>query len=157
MSDARAALERLIQWVTRDHLYLAQYECTVERQHDDYTLDLLPDDERIRGTGLSRVEIRHGLPGVLVRVAVGSRILLGFTAADPKRPYASLWSAEAIESLSFNGGTAPVARVGDAVTVYWPASVAVVGTINLLPFNGTLTITSPSVGVIESGAPRVLA
>jgi hypothetical protein len=155
--DVRESLERFILAVTRKHLYLAQYECTVEAQHDDDTLDLLPDDERVRGTGCSRVEIKHGLPGVRVRVLTGSRVLLGFVGGEPSKPYASLWSSEAIESLGFNGGTSPVARVGDAVTCYWPASVPFVGTLSGSPFSGTMTITSPSSGVIDSGAARVTA
>lgn len=155
--DVRESLERFIKAVTRKHIYLAQYECTVEAQHDDDTLDLLPDDDIVRGTGCSRVEIKHGLPGVRVRVLTGSRVLLGFVAGDPSKPYASLWSSEAIESLSFNGGESPVARVGDAVTVYWPTSVLVSGLLAGSPFTGTMTITSPSSGVIASGAPRVKA
>lgn len=155
--DVREAIAKVVQDVTRNHLYLAQYECTVERQHADDTLDLLPDDERVRGTGLSNVEIKHGLPGVRVRVVVGSRVLLGFTGGDPRQPYAAIWSAESIESLEFNGGTSPIARVGDAVTVFWPPAIPFSGLLAGLSFSGTMTVTSPSNGVIETGAPRVKA
>lgn len=157
--DARDALERLVRWVLRDTLYHAQYDATVQRQHSDGTIDLLPDDERVRGSGLSRIPIRHGLPAVEVRVLVGSRVLLGFANGDPRRPYASLWDASSIESVSFNGGEAPIARKGDPVVVTWPA-VDVMGTIPSMPgssFAGTIPAGTQSPGLISTGAPRVKA
>lgn len=158
--DPVASIRRLIQAVTRETLYLRDYECTVERDHGDGTLDLLPDDEKVRGTGLSRVPIRHGLPGVTVRVVTGSRVLLGFVEGDPRKPYASLWQPGSIEEISFDGGTASVARVGDIVVCSWPASVPFTGTLTGAvsgSIAGTMTITTQASGTIQSGAPRVLA
>ena len=141
----------------RDTIYHGSYVATVERQHDNDTVDLTPEDERVRGTGLSNVPIRHGMPGVRVRVQVGAKVMLEFASGDPKQPFATFWESGAIESLSFDGGDRPIARVGDIVTVFWPPSVPVVGTIGVLPFTGTMTITTPAVGIIDSGAPRVRA
>jgi hypothetical protein len=155
--DFREAVERVIEYVVRDRLYLRAYECTVERQAADGSLDLLPDDERIRGTGLSGVPIYHGLPGVTVTVTPGARVLLQFVSGDPQRPFASLWRSGDIEEISFNGGTAPVARQGDPVACYWPASVAFTGLLNGVSFSGTMTIATPGAGLIESGAARVKA
>ncbi len=140
----------------RDTLYHATYECSVERQHDDDSLDLLPEDLRVRGTGLSGVQIWHGLPGVRVRVKVGSKVLLGFRSGDPKRPYASLWQPESIEEICFDGGHAPIARVGDAVQVIWPA-INVTGTVAGGTLTGTLMVGSTTAGVIETGAENLLA
>lgn len=158
--DPRAALERIVQFVTRQTLYCRSFEATVERDHGDNTLDLLPDDARVRGTGLSRVPIRHGLPGVTVRVVTGSRVLLGFVEADPRKPYASLWQPGSIEEVSFDGGEASIARVGDIVVCSWPASLAFTGTL-AGPVSGTiagtLTIGTQSSGTIQSGAARVRA
>jgi len=159
--EPRAALERIIRAVVgHDPLYLRNFECTVERDHGDQTLDLLPDDERVRGTGLSRVPIRHGLPGVSVRVVTGSRVLLGFADGDPRKPYASLWHRGSIEELAFDGGAASVARVGDVVVCSWPATVPFTGTL-VGPVSGaitgTLTIGTQSSGTIQSGAARVKA
>lgn len=157
--EPRAALQRIIDALTRDRIYLRTYEATVERQHDDDSLDLLPDDPAVRGRGLQHVPIRHGLPGVRVRVALGSRVLLGFVQADPSRPYASLWQAGSIEEIMFDGGTAPVARQGDAVAVYWPTPIPITGTVSGVGalVGATLTITTPSAGVIQVGASRVKA
>jgi len=153
--DPIDALEAFVRRVMRRTAYHAQHVAVVQRQHDDDSLDLLPDSDDIRGTGLSRVPIRHGLPGVRVRVAVGSRVLLTFEGGNPTAPRATLWEAGAVEEIRFNDGSAPIARVGDPVRCFWPASVPVVGTLNGLAFTGTMTIASPGVGVIESGAAKV--
>lgn len=157
--DALDSLRRLIERFTRDVVYLRNYEAVVQRQHEDGSVDVLPDLEVVRGTGLSRVPIRHGLPGVTVKVVVGSRCLIGFESGDPQRPYVHLWDPTAIEEISFDGGTASIARMGDVVAVSWPPSLLVTGTFVGAPgaFTGTLTIASQSSGVIKSGAPRVKA
>jgi hypothetical protein len=157
VTDVKDSLAAFVRRVMKNTLYHAQYICTVQSQDADGNLDLLPDDERIRGTGLSRVPIRHGIPGVTVRVLPGSRVTLAFEAGDPSRPFAALWDPGAIEEISFNDGRAPVARVGDYVTVFWPASCLVTGMLGALAFTGTMTITSPSVGIIRGGSPKVLA
>lgn len=158
-AEPKGALSRFIRWVMRDTTYHASYPATVQSQSADDSLDLLPDDERVRGTGLSSVPIRHGLPGVRVRVAVGARVLLGFEAGDPRRPYAGLWEPGSIEEILFDGGTAPVARQGDAVQVFWPTPLTAGGsaTIGGQAFVGTLIVTGPSAGVIQTGAARVKA
>jgi hypothetical protein len=155
--DPKSRLANFIRWVMRDTIYHGTYECTVERQHDDDSLDLLPDDERVRGTGLSRVELWHGLPGVRVKVVVGSRVLLAFRNGDPTKPYASLWQRGSIEEISFDGGQSPIARQGDAVAVYWPPSLTIVGAIPAGALTGTVTIGTQSAGVIQTGATKVLA
>lgn len=155
-----AALEsvrRLVAVLTAPLRYHRRYPCTVQRQAADLTLDLLPDDPEIAGTGLQGVKIRHGLPGVTVKVKVGSRCLLGWEAGDPRRPYCSLWEPGAIDEISFDGGNKPIARQGDSVTCFWPPSVPVTGTLAGAAFVGTMTITSPAPGIIQSGAPKVKA
>jgi hypothetical protein len=141
----------------RDTRYHKLYPCTVEAQAADGTLDLTPDDESVRGTGTQSVQIRHGLPGVTVKVKKGARLLLGFEAGNPERPFASLWEPGAIEEISIDGGDKPVAREGDAVTCFWPPSVPVTGTLGGVPFAGTMTITSPAPGIIDTGAERFKA
>lgn len=151
------AVRRLVQALTAPLRYHRRYPCTVMGQADDGTIDLLPDDPEIAGSGLQGVKIRHGLPDVEVRVLVGSRCLLGWEAGDPRRPYASLWERGSIESISFGGGDKPIARVGDSVSCFWPPSVPVTGTLAGSAFVGTMTITSPAAGIIQSGAEKVTA
>jgi hypothetical protein len=100
----RGALERVIRWVTRDTLFLGQYTAEVVRQAADGTLDLLPDDSRLRSQGLQSVPIRHGLPGVTVQVPAGERVLLAFDGGDPTQPFAALWHAGQAVKIVFDGG-----------------------------------------------------
>jgi hypothetical protein len=158
--DPRSAIERFIAYVVRDRVYLRSYECTVEAQNADGSVDLLPDNEEIRGTGLQAVPVYHGLPGVTVRVTPGARVLLQFVNGDPSRPYASLWRSGDIEEISFNGGQAPVARQGDPVAVYWPATLSFTGAIVGTPsgtITGVMTVGTQSAGIIQSGAAKVKA
>jgi len=95
--------------------YHALYPCTVAGQGAGGGLELLPDDARMRGAGLGDVPIRTGAPGYVYAVPVKSRVLLGFEAGDPSRPYASLWeSATGVDTLTFDGGSESVARTNDA-------------------------------------------
>lgn len=102
----RGSLERLIRGTMRDVLYLGQYTAVVQRQAADGTLDLLPDDARIRGNGLQGVPIRHGLPGVEVEVPAGVRVLLGFDNGDSRSPYAALWHSGQVTSVRIGGESA---------------------------------------------------
>jgi hypothetical protein len=104
----RGALERLVRWVTRDSLFLGQYTALVITQAGDGTLDLMPDDVRLRAQGLQSVPIRHGLPGVRVKVPPGSRVLLGFDNGDARQPYAALWHEGQVLEVQI-GGAVPVA------------------------------------------------
>jgi hypothetical protein len=71
--------------------YSRLYPAKVLKQAGDGTLELLPDSEKIRGNGLTRVPIRHGIPGVTVKVPPGGKVLLFFESGDPKLPAAALW------------------------------------------------------------------
>lgn len=152
----KTSLENIIARLTADRIYLAKHACVVDLQHSDDTLDLTPDNLKLRGRGLSNVPIRHGLPGVRVKVRQGSRCLLGFEGGNPDVPYASLWDAASVDQILFNGGTAGIARVGDIVQCYWPPMIDVLsGNLAGAPFAATLMITSPAVGIITTGSARV--
>ena len=77
--------------------YLALYPAQIRTQNADGTLELTPDDARI--SGLSKVVIRHGLPGVAVKVNAGARCLVGFENGDPQKPVATLWEVGSIDKL----------------------------------------------------------
>jgi hypothetical protein len=93
--------------------YHALYPCSVATQAADGTLDLIPDDARIKGSGTSGIKLRHGLPGFVATVPAGARVLMGFEAGDPKRPYAMAWDAGSVTSVTFDGGSEDVARTND--------------------------------------------
>jgi hypothetical protein len=108
---------------------LALYRAKVIGQSGS-TVDLQPDDARL--PMMSKVPIRHGLPGVSLTVQPGTSILVGWENGDPAHPYACLWEGgETVMSLQLAGNTA-VARkddhtnpgkltltVGGAATLAW--------------------------------------
>lgn len=169
--DAVAALVEAI--IGRRLDYHALYPSTVLRQAADGTLDLLPDDERMRGTGCQGIRIRHGLPGYTCTVPVATRVLLGFEAGDPKRPYAALWDAGAVTTITFDGGTEDVARTNDTTDngeLYIDVAAApLLVHYYRQPGGPWLPVTtgvgppippgigSPVVGVIDSGNPKLKA
>ena len=117
-SGILASVTALVQRIMGRHLdMLSLYPCRVVSQNSAGLLELTPDDSRLRGFGLQAVPIRHGLPGFTVRVPAGARVRVGFDARDPSRPFALLWDEGDVTSVTFDGGTAGVARVGDEVRV----------------------------------------
>ena len=119
--------------------YHALYPCTVATQAADYTLDLIPDDERVRGSGTSGIKLRHGLPGFVATVPTGARVLMGFEAGDPKRPYAMAWDVGSVTSVTFDGGTKSVGRIDDHVQIGTLAGAAPPGggavTFTYIPYD----------------------
>jgi hypothetical protein len=143
----RGALERLIRWVTRDTLFLGQYPCEVIAQSADGSLDLLPEDVRLRAQGLQAVPIRHGLPGVKVQVAPGEVVLLSFENGDPRLPYAALWREGQVLSVEI-GGSLPVAMAG-LVDAALAAHVAT--------FNAHTHVVAAAPGTSATPLPAALA
>ena len=126
--------------------YLAKYPATVVRQTaDGLALDVVPDDDRIKGRGLTRVPIRHGSPGWGVRVPSGTRVSVGFDAGDPRRPYVSDWEPGSVTEVSFAAGTRGANRIGDMVTV--PLSP-----LNIVQLAAALVSTAPGNPLLASPA-----
>jgi hypothetical protein len=103
-TEARGRLlERYVKAVMKDSIYFGKYPSTVASQSADGSLDLVPEDPIVKGTGLSKVKLRHGLPGCEVKVPPGERVLLGFDNGDPTKPYASLWDSGNVLEVSIGG------------------------------------------------------
>lgn len=95
--------------------YHALYPCTVVGQSGN-ELELLPDDAKMRGFGVGAVAIKTGAPGYEYDVPDGARVLLGFEAGDPSRPYCALWQSETdVDTITFDGGSEDIARTSDSV------------------------------------------
>jgi hypothetical protein len=55
-------------------------------------------------------------------------------------------------------GAIPIARVGDQVMVFFPPVAPIVGVVNgTTPFVGTITIASPTSGVVTQGSGRAFS
>ncbi len=120
----KAGLEAFIANRTARIDYCALYPCTVVSQSGQL-LELQPDSDKV--PPISNVPLRLGMPGVEVTVAPGSRVLLGFEAADPRRPVATVWEASSLQSITLapqlslllgggaSDGVAMASRVEDAI------------------------------------------
>ena len=96
---------------------------------------------------------------------------LGFEAGDERVPYASLFAAESIDSLTLTAsakvvvkapeiyladeeGAQPLSRVGDLVEVALPPETPFVGTVGGSPATGVITFVDTAQGYITSGSER---
>ena len=144
MSQARESLEAFVRWVMRDVTYHKHYMATVQGQVGD-ELDVIPDDANLQASGLSRVPISYGLPGVSATVAPGTKVTLFFENGDPSKPRVYSWQGGHL-SITFNNGAQPVARVGDTVTIN-PLGLTAGGD----------PVLGAAIGTISAGAPTVKA
>lgn len=121
----------------------ALYPGTVRAQDGAGRLDIDLDAPTMMPP-LTGVPIRHGLPGVTVRVAAGARVLVTWERGDPARPVAVLWEPGSVTDVVVNGGARKTAREGDTVSVTIDPNtvmVMVLGTPTLNPAPITLTGT----------------
>ncbi len=152
MADLYAALERLVRAIVGDMTYYKHYPCSVEGQ-DGMTLDLLPDDEAIRGPGgLQGVPLRVGLPGFEVKVPVGARVMLSFDEGNPAKPAASLFDPNSVTSIHFADGTQAVARQGDLVV---SGGVGLV--VTLAPVTPPILLPGPLAPALGIGIPYLIS
>lgn len=63
------------------------YSAQIHRQNSDGTLDLLPDDDLIKGTGLSNIPIRSPLGFSFTGIPEGARAVVQYENNDPSKPY----------------------------------------------------------------------
>ena len=157
--------------------YHGLYPSTVVSQAADGRVDVLPDDEAVRGAGIGLAELRNGAPGYQYDAPAGARCLVGFEAGDPSRPYVAGWMPETgVTRLTFDSGTKSIARVDDVTDV---GTLAIAGTLatqaivvtytppsgvpQIYPFTG-LTVTAdfavgpiPMAGKITTGNDKLKA
>lgn len=113
LAEAIAAIVEAL--VGRRLDYQALYPASVAAVAADNTVELLPDNPKVRGTGLAGIKIRHGFPGYQVTAQVGQRVLLGWEEGDPSKPFCMAWDpGNTTADVAFNGGTEKIARTGDS-------------------------------------------
>lgn len=132
----RAALVSIVRAELRQVAYLALHPATVVSQDGaGGPVDLRPDSDLIAPP--QRVPLRT-LPGCSLTVPAGTRVLLAYEHADPRRPVALLSELADVTRLALNGGSHRAAREGHAVRVTFPS-----GTVLALSTGGTATTTAP--------------
>lgn len=106
------------------------------------------------------VSQRPGIPGAWAELTPGVVVLVAFVAGSPAEPvivgYSPNGDPAAVPVSLELCGTRPAARVGDTITVFFPATMAVSGVITIggtpSPFVGTMVLTSGVPGIIGSGS-----
>lgn len=141
-------MDQFLAGVRQEIAYTKLYPSTVVAQNADLTLQLLPDDARMRGAGLDNVHIRYGLPGFEVHVREGATVMLGFEGGNPAMPYASLWdtSANAVDYVEFkkNSTSSPFVRVGDEIEAVLPMGLPLTTSVG----PSVVTVVTPLKAVI---------
>lgn len=98
----KESLARLVRSLTARFEYQALRAAKVVAQNDDYTLELVPEDEA--WPGMSRVPIRTGIPGCRFRVRAGARVFFTFEGADSTRPLVTEWDEAGVDKVIFKAG-----------------------------------------------------
>lgn len=96
----------------------AKWPTKVVAQDGEGKLELQPDGSTVPGE--AKVPIRHGVPGLTVKVPAGTRVLLTYEEGDPARPVAEGWESgtplevalESDVSLSFKSADVVVEGSG---------------------------------------------
>lgn len=151
----KAAIEAVVIRITGKYDYAGCYSYTVASQNADGTLELKPDLPK-KVPGLSNVSISYGNPGETAKVSQGARCYVIFPNQDPANPRVLGWENGGLQSIKLGGGTAPAAGIGATVNVFFPPTVPVSGTVSGNPFVGVITITTPGIGIVQTGNPGVL-
>ena len=109
------SIEMLVRRATRRIDYTILYPCTVLADHGDMTLDLQPDNTAL--PALTRIALWVGVPGLQVQVKSGAKVLLGFRDARPDQPYAALFGAGGLSTLTLSLDGPMVVNVTGTATV----------------------------------------
>lgn len=140
----KSVLTRFLAPLRTELDYAAKWRCRVVTQNADRTLQLMPDEPRMRGQGLDKVKIRVGLPGMKINAQAGATCNLGFENRDPSKPYATDWEEDSpLVSWELTDAKGAIGGVGSVVEVRFLQTPAMVP--GSLPFTayGIVTVGNP--------------
>jgi hypothetical protein len=144
----KSMLSKFLRPLRTEIDYTKKYRCRVAAQNADRTLQLVPDDPKMKGQGLDRVPIRVGLPGFKILAKPGARCNLGFENGDPSQPYATDWDENSdLVSIELKDALGALARVGSTVECFLPYTPAPLpGPPGALPLkiNGIVVTGNPN-------------
>lgn len=145
---ASGALSQLREHLRREADYDRPWHCQVINQRADKSLELLPDDERIRGSGIDSVIIVPGIPGCTVEVPAGAGCYIEFAGGDPSRPYVSGWDHEtALTALTLDGGTVAINPSGGDTELGDTPANAVARMADVCQISMSIVVPDPTQGV----------
>jgi hypothetical protein len=105
---ARDALKAASAGAQTEIDYSREYFAKVTAMNPDGTVQVVPDDPKIAGSGLDAVRIWLGVPGT-VTVPSGARCVLKFAGGNPQDPFVSAFGSGALTELRLGGGAQFVA------------------------------------------------
>jgi len=163
LTSVSSSLNRFLGNIRRQVDLSRQYPGRVSKQNADGTLQVVLDDEKVKGSGLDKVPYYVGLPGAKVKVNPGQRVLLAFEAGDGSRARVVGWQAGGqAKEIAIGGAPLPGARQGDmiAVTIMAVPAAPIAGVGFLLappmpPGSPPNPVAVPitAYGLITSGVP----
>ncbi|HEY8922883.1 MAG TPA: hypothetical protein VIU64_00810 [Polyangia bacterium] len=140
-----AALNKLVRNATADLSYATCLWAKVVAQSGD-RIDVIPEDTRY--PPISQVPLTVGIAGAKLTVSAGARVLIGFSAADPRFPYVHGWDQ--------SEQTIKVQIVASRIEL-------APGETPLVPFDGIVTgqgidtFTGAPYGALGNASPYVFA
>jgi|SRR5579884_888386 len=128
-------------------------------------LNLQAVDKSLGIPDILPVSVWPGMAGASGKYAPGQQCLVRFLGDDYSEPAvvgfdgnlpleASLDAQDKVHIAPSGSHPGPIAREGDAVSVFFPPTVPVVGTVSGAPFTGVITIVGPAPGVIVAGSGK---
>lgn len=146
-------MSQALEPVRHEAQYAKRYRCKVVSQGADGRVDVLVDDERMKGRGVANCAVRVGLPGSTVNIPPGSRCLVGWDDGDPSLPYVDGWeSATKFTLIEVGREGRPVARVGDICKGFFAPGLQISGLGPDGPFTGTITVVTQFTCVVQGGS-----
>jgi hypothetical protein len=124
----KRALERFVELVTQRLDRCALYPARVVTQAADGTLEVQLDDAR--WPTMTKVPLRTCVPGATIKIASGTRVLVGWEAADPGKPYAALFESGTLLELVVAVQT--LMKLGENANNYVALANLVVDELNVL-------------------------
>lgn len=145
----RAALAALVRAETRRVDYHALYPASVVSQDGaGGPLDLRPDTEALPPPQAVPLRVVNG---VKLTLPAGTRVLLGYEAGDPSRPYAVLGPVADVTRFAVNGASTKAARDGEAVN----ASAALSAWFTQVQLATGVAPPSGAIGAVSGGSDVV--
>jgi hypothetical protein len=89
--SVRSVRDKLLEPAMVEIDYSRRYPCKVVNQNADGSLQVVPEDAKIKGSGLDHCDVYVGLPGTRLKVPSGAECLVAFKAGDPSRAYIDGW------------------------------------------------------------------
>jgi len=160
MDRLSLALGSVLRSLLRRVDYTATYRARVIAARGAY-VDVRCDEARVGD--LVDVPLKLGIPGVAFTFDALGAVLIAFEAADPRRPYATLFDGGSFGTLTLmgeDGAAKSLARVGDVALAAWPNGMVLQATLtppsgSPYPIAGAISINEPLVGVVAAGSGSV--